>query len=302
MNDFDLHIHSTFSDGQHSIKELLTMADKNNLNTISVTDHDTIDGVEEAIAHGLALNIRVIPGMEISAEDENEKGIHLLGYGIDHKNQNLLKCLREYQTKRIERAKKMVAYVQELGFVIDWDDVIKLANGSSITSPHIAKTVLARKENTNKLNGISDYGYFIETYLIDKTKYDAGPDKLNIKDAIELIHQANGVSVWAHPVLDYNEDYLALEQSLQSLIKLGLDGIEIFMPAHTENDTHFLQTMAEKYNLLITAGSDFHESVQRPADKRGLYHARTVGEYETYDDDTVKHIISRLDRTVAKLK
>ncbi len=299
MNTFDLHVHSRVSDGQHDIKELLLMAKVNGLKIISITDHDSVDALEEGVSIGSDFNIRVIPGVEISAEDENRTSIHILGYGIDYKDQNLLDRLQKCQIRRIERAKKMLTYVQKLGFIVEWGDVMKFVKGNSITSPHIAKAVLNRPENKKRLGKIFHYSDFINIYLRNRKQDKINQDKLTIKEAVELIHKARGVAIWAHPIISSNK-VSALEQFLQKLIKLGLDGMEILAPTHTKDDINFLHKISKKYNILYTAGSDFHECEVHCLDNRGLHQANTIGDYNSHDMAT-ENIIPLLDKAINKI-
>ena len=137
----DLHTHTIFSDGALTPKELLDLAKERNISTISITDHDTVDGIEEAIKYGRTIGIEVIPGLEISTDVEG-KEVHLLGYFINHKDSGLKKYLKFFRDERMQRAKRIVKKLNAIGLGISLDEVKEAANGSPICRPHIAKVLL----------------------------------------------------------------------------------------------------------------------------------------------------------------
>lgn len=299
MNAFDLQIQSTASDGKHAPMEIVGMAKEENIAVIALTDHDTIAGVEEALAAGAEYGIRVIPGIEISVE---EHGAHLLGYGIDRNNEELLKRLLQCEEDRIEGAKKITENLRAAGFIIEWDDVLKQATGAVVARPHLARAVLARPENKEKLGDIVTSHDFIEKYLTDESPYYVPRAHIAARDASALIHGAGGVVVWSHPAIHFRDNPEGLEHFLKELIAAGLEGVEVFNPSHNEDDAELLQGLAAKYRLLRTAGSDFHERGEHAADATtGLHSARTLGDYEIYGFP-VDDIIPRLDGAMEKRK
>lgn len=298
-NTIDLQVQSTVSDGKISPKELVGIAKSKGLETISITDHDTVDGVSEAIMAGGELGIRIIPGVEMSVE---EHGAHVLGYGIDFKNEKLLVELEKFKQGRIEGAKKMVDnLVKNEGFSVSWEDVLREATGSVIARPHIVYAVLHRPENKDKLGGISTVHDFIEKYLSDDGRNYVHRSHILAKDAISLLHEAGGVAVWSHPVVHFPGDHEGLEKFLHDLISWGIEGVEVFNPSHTEDDMEFLNGLAKKYNLIRTAGSDFHDAGSHQRNEHGLHSADTLGDYETYGFST-EDIILKLDEAIAKRK
>ena len=301
-NTFDLQIQSTASDGTHTSVEIVGMAADLGLIVIALTDHDTVAGVDEAMAAGSAQGIRVIPGIEISVE---ERGAHLLGYGIDQRDTGLLDALEQSKQGRIEGAKKIVENLKAAGFAIEWDDVLAQATGDVVARPHVARAILGRAENRVRLGAITTSHEFIEKYLTDESPYYVRRSHIGAKDAIALIHGAGGVAVWSHPALHFRglsgqDDPEGLEQFLQELIAWGIDGVEVFNPSQTEDDVEFLQCLAAKYKLLRTAGSDFHEAGDHAADPgSGLHAARTLGDFETYGFAT-DDIIAKLDEAIGR--
>ncbi|MFY9463355.1 MAG: PHP domain-containing protein [Candidatus Sungiibacteriota bacterium] len=294
-NIFDLQIQSTASDGRHAPAEIVGMARDLGLSVIALTDHDTVAGVDEALAAGQKHGVRVIPGIEISVE---EYGAHILGYGIDHKNEELLKRLSQCARDRMEGAKQMVENLKAAGFMIEWDDVAAQATGDVVARPHLARAVLSRPENKEKLGSITTSHDFIEKYLTDENPIYVRRTHISARDAIALIHGAGGVAVWSHPALHFRSDPEGLEKFLQELIAWGIEGIEVFNPSQTEDDAEFLQGLAVKYRLLRTAGSDFHEAGDHTADPTsGLHAARTLGDYEIHGF-AIEDILPRLDDAI----
>lgn len=296
MNTFDLQIQSTASDGAHTSSAIMAMAEEVGLSVIALTDHDTVAGVGEAYGAGKAAGIRVIPGIEISAE---ERGVHILGYGIDPENPDLLRALDEAKNSRLEGAKKMAENLARAGFVISWEDVAREATGAVVARPHLARAILHHPENKEKLAGVATVHDFIQAYLTDESPYYVRRAHITVRDAVSLIHGAGGVATWSHPAIHFGGNTEDLEQFLQDVISWGIDGVEVFNPSHTEDDTELLHGLALKYLLLRTAGSDFHEVGNHPADPRGLHSARAPGDYETYGFPT-DDIISLLDAAITK--
>ena len=295
MNSFDLQIQSTASDGKHAPALIVAMAKERGLEVIALTDHDTVGGVEEAVAVGQRVGVRVIPGVEISVE---EQGAHILGYGINHKNEALLNAFEESRRGRIEGAKKMVENLQRSGFALTWEDVMKEATGSVVARPHLARAVLARPENKEKLGSISTSHDFIQMYLTDDNPNYVKRAHIAARDAIDFIHQAGGVAVWSHPAIHFQGNPDGLEACLREFLEWGLNGLEVFNPSHREDDTEHLGGLAGRYSLLRTGGSDFHEEGDHPPDgKTGLHAARFVGDFETYGFST-EDILPRLDEAM----
>ena len=289
MNTIDLQVHSTASDGRHAPEEVVRMAKESGVNTIALTDHDTIKGLEAALRGGEVEDVKVIPGIEISVEDH---GAHILGYGIDWKNPELLASLEQSEQDRIKSAKKTLENLKQLGFVVEWEDVLRETTGSVIGRPHISRAVLHRPENKAKLGSISTVGDFIQSYLLEDSPHYNKRRHTNFSEAIKLIHGAGGVVVWSHPVLHFRNNYDGLEKFLGELCEMGLDGLEVFTSAHSEDEAEFVQNLAIAKNLLRTAGSDFHEANSATA---------KIGGYETYGFST-EDIMPKLEEAISKRK
>lgn len=296
-NTIDLQIQSTASDGKHAPREIVAMAKEEGLQVISLTDHDTVAGVAEALEAGREMGVRVIPGIEMSVE---EHGCHILGYGLDDKNPELLSELEKFRQGRIEGAREMVANLKKEGFVVDWEDVQREATGAVFARPHIARAVLHRPENKEKLGGVDNVHDFIEHFLANESPNYVPRSHIAARDAISLIHRAGGVAVWSHPAIHFRGDYEALEKFFSLLKEWGIDGLEVFNPSHTEDDAEYLLGLVKRSGLLSTAGSDFHDKKEHARDPAtGLHSADRVGDYETHGFAT-DNVVPRLDEAISR--
>lgn len=273
------------------------------MQVISLTDHDTVEGVEETAAAGEKLGVRMIPGIEMSVQENDS---HLLGYGIDYRNPQLLAELEVSKKSRLEGARQTLLNLRENeGLIAEWEEVVREAGAAAvITSPNIVYAVMKRQENKEKLERDRVY---TKTDFYRKYLAKGGPNlvkryHLPAATAIALIHSAGGAAVWSHPILDFYENYEGAEEFLRRLLEWGLDGIEVFARSHNEDVVEFLEGLVRKYKILRTAGSDFHaaEPLKQP-DERGLRSAATVGDYETFGFST-EDIVPKLDEAVARLR
>jgi len=246
----DLHTHSTASDGSLTPGGLVKHAKECGLSAISLTDHDTIDGVEEALAHGEALGIEVIPGVEISADFKLE--MHILGYFSKLKYKNMHKTLSSLRESREKRNPKIVNKLREMGFDISMEEVRQEAFGEIVGRPHIAKVMV-------KKGFVSSIHEAFDKYLsIGRPAYFK-KNKLTPKECIKEILNAGGVPVLAHPVM-LGMNFQELDDTLASLKKDGLMGIETYYVENSPEDTDCLVKLADKYDLIKTGGSDYHGS------------------------------------------
>lgn len=253
----DLHTHSTASDGTLSPEELILEAAHKNLKYLSLTDHDTIEGLSQIskVPDGLIF----INGVEISAEFP--KTLHILGYGFDPKHTELNRTLKELQDFRLNRNKKMIENMKKLGFDITLEELEKEAGGEVIGRPHFAN-LFAKKGYAKS------YQESFDKYLDKGKQLYLNKKRLQPKNAIELILDAKGIPVIAHPYQTKLNDE-KLEELVVDLVNYGLMGIEVFYSKHTPDQIRFYKYLADKYGLLITAGSDFHGTT-KPDIKLGM--------------------------------
>ncbi len=244
MPNIDLHIHTIYSDGTWTPREVVSRAKKLNLAAISITDHDSVAGLEEAITTGEELGIEVVPGIEMST-DVGENEIHILGYYLDWKEKKFLARLEKFQAARAERNQKLIKKLKELGMEINHGELKGLSGRGVISRLHIAR-LMVRKEY------VSSIGNAFERWL--NPGKPAYVKKMNVSpfQIIELISKTGGVPVFAHPFLSKRDDLIP------HLAKAGLKGIEVYHSAHDSRVTQHYQKVAQKYHLLITGGSDCH--------------------------------------------
>ncbi len=243
---YDLHIHSSASDGLFTPTEVLRQAAQMKLPGIAITDHDTVDGLHTAWAC-LAkehLDLELISGIELNTEVEAGE-IHILGYYIDYRCRPLLDNLQDIKAARFERARRMVSRLRDMGYMITFEEVQKLAREDLIARPHVALALMEKgyvfsiREAFNKLIGRGRPAYV--------PRYRFTPQK-----AIELIHAAGGITVLAHPGL------LRQPRLVEEVLDLGVEGVEAFYPEHSTGETDYFLDVAARRGLLVTGGSDFH--------------------------------------------
>jgi predicted metal-dependent phosphoesterase TrpH len=250
MGYVDLHSHTTASDGVRSPSNLVNYAKEKGLRAIAITDHDTIEGLEEAMTEGRKIGFEVIPGIEISAE-YSPGSMHLLGYFLDIHHPLLNERLVYLQKARAERNPKIVEKLNRLGINVTYEDVIKASGGGQVGRPHFAQVLLER----GYVRSIQEA---FERFL--KKGAPAYHDKFRFKpeEAIHFIQEANGVAVIGHPNTLGANGMSELNALLSQLVKEGLKGIEVYYPEHTPPEVATYKFLAEKYGLVMTGGTDYH--------------------------------------------
>lgn len=245
----DLHTHSTASDGSMSPIELVRYAKEKGLAAIALTDHDTIGGIQDALAEGDRIGLEVIPGIEISTEYKPE--LHILGLFINkYDYSKIINSLKVIKEGRDIRNKKIINRLNELGVEISEEEVSLLAVGEITGRPHIAQ-VLVLKRYVKTLDDAFDK-YLGREGLAYFKRFELAP-----KEGIELIRNAGGIPIMAHPVF-LRKSYDELDKLLMELKQYGLAGIEAFYSENTKEDTGKFLRLAIKHDLLVTGGSDFH--------------------------------------------
>ncbi|MEO0087784.1 MAG: PHP domain-containing protein [candidate division WOR-3 bacterium] len=240
----DLHIHTIFSDGVYSPEEVVRKAKELGFSAIGIADHDAVTGIGKAIKEGEKLGIEVIPACEFSCLME-DKDVHILGYLLDYQNPSLESFLKKVQDKRIERAEKIIGNLSKQGIKIKLERVLEIAKNGSVGRPHIAQALLEEGYVSTIEEAFMKFiGYHSPAYV---PKMEISPE-----EALKIIRDFKGIPVLAHPV---SYDF---EKIIFPLIKLGILGIEVYHPDHTEYHINYFSEIAKKYNLLITGGSDCH--------------------------------------------
>ncbi|MCX7748696.1 MAG: PHP domain-containing protein [Clostridia bacterium] len=245
----DLHTHTTASDGSMSPREIVRHAKANGLSALAVTDHDTVDGLEDALDEGKKVGLEVIPGVEIGVEFKPE--MHILGYFFNGytRIKGTLDKLRE---NREERNPKIIRKLNEMGYDISMDEVKAEARGNVVGRPHIAKVLI----NKGYMDSMQQA---FETLLGSGKPAYFKKDKLTAEAGIGEILDAGGVPVLAHPI------YLGLDEEkldilFATLKSYGLKGVETYYVDHSKEDTGRFLKLADRYGLVPTGGSDFHGS------------------------------------------
>jgi len=247
----DLHLHSYFSDGTFPPEEVVARGVQAGLGTLALTDHDTMEGCPRMAAACAAAQIEFITGAELTAEHDDLE-LHILGYFIDPENQKLLRELARFQIVRQNRIREMVARLNEVNVPLHADAVFALANCRSPGRPHVARALV-------QAGHCATHDQAFERFLKKDRPAWVPKAKMSALEAIELIHQAGGLAVMAHPALN-RADHL-----ISALRSAGLDGLECFHTKHSNSATRRYLEFAERFHLLVTGGSDCHgKSKGRP--------------------------------------
>lgn len=245
----DLHVHTTASDGTLTPRELVEHAFQNRLKAVAITDHDTIDGIEEALQTGREKGVEIVPGVEIGVDYPGE--MHILGYYIDHHNTQLAEGLKLLLQFRSTRNPQIIEKLRQLGLDITMEEVIQEAGGDVVGRPHIA-SVLVKKGFIREISEAFD------KYLAAGKPAYVPKDRLTPKEGIELITGAGGIAVLAHPKYLTMQKDKCLKDLLLELKGYGLQGIEAYYTTYSQAETAMYLQLGEECGLTVTGGSDFH--------------------------------------------
>jgi predicted metal-dependent phosphoesterase TrpH len=257
---YDLQSHSVHSDGELSPADTVRAAARAGVELFALTDHDTVAGVDEALEAAAEAGITLVPAIELSIVDEAAADIHVLGYGIDHRDPDLLAELDRFRADRAGRADRMIANLRACGLELDTTAIdARRAEGLPVGRPHLATALLEHPANTERFaaEGVASVSDAIRGYLIEGRPGFAGRTTPTAAEAIAAIHAAGGLAVWAHPFWDVAEPDAVLA-ALERYAALGLDGVEALYVTHDEPQARLLHEAATARGLLITGSSDFH--------------------------------------------
>ena len=253
---FDLQSHSTQSDGSLAPAEVVAQAAAAGVELLALTDHDTVAGVPEALAAAREHGLRLSPAAELSSVHGEHEDLHVLGYELDPSDPGLLAALEDFRADRVRRIHAMADRLRELGFALDDSS---FAARESLGRPHLADAVLAHPDNAERLarEGISGKKELFPPYLVPGAAAYVARSRPTVEEAIEVIHAAGGVAVWAHPFWDI-EDPGHVLATVRRFAARGLDGVECFYPEHSAEQALLLHDECEARGLLSTGSADFH--------------------------------------------
>lgn len=238
----DLHVHTTTSDGRCRPAEIVAMAAKIGLAAVAITDHDTTEGLAEALDAGEHFGIEVIPGVELST-DLPESEAHLLGYFVRPNDSIFQQTLHKLRASRQDRAQDILNRLRELGFPLEWEEVVAFSGDGSIGRPHIAQAMLARGYVSTIQEAFALYiGRHGPAYV---ERFRLPPE-----EAVSMILEARGLPVLAHPI--------SITELVPRLVPVGLVGLEVYYTGYSPAETELLIGLAQRHKLIPTGGSDFH--------------------------------------------
>jgi predicted metal-dependent phosphoesterase TrpH len=255
MKFADLHVHTSCSDGTYTPAQLVKEGLARGISALAIVDHDTTEALAQAIAEAQGTDLEIIPGIELTAQHENQE-IHILGYFLDYRNQELLEKLKLMQLNRIERVYKIIENLEGLGIKLNPQTVFDISGKATVGRMHIARALV-------KDGFVGSTAEAFRKYIGDKSPAYVLGFRLSVPEAIKLIQAAGGVAVLAHPYM------LRQDALIKEFAGYGLEGIEVYYPEHSQAMVNFYLDLAKKLNLLVTGGTDFHGSA-KPEIKLGM--------------------------------
>jgi 3',5'-nucleoside bisphosphate phosphatase len=250
MKKIDLHTHTTASDGIYSPRELIDIAVRNGLVAMAITDHDTVDGLPEALDYAASIGFRLYPGVEFSIEYDIGS-FHLIGLNLDYHHERLRSTVSRLAEYRGTRAYRIIDDLKTHGIDIPLDEVMAESGGGAIGRPHIARVMV-------------DHGYapnireIFKNYLVKGKPGYVKKVRIEFNEAVALIKESGGIPVIAHPVSLECKDMAEFEGLLKGFVEAGVEGMEVYAGMHTPEMAEQYRILAVKYDLLMTGGSDFH--------------------------------------------
>ena len=253
--DFDLQSHSTCSDGALAPRAVVAAAHAAGVELLALSDHDTVDGVDEALEAAAARGLGLVTATELSAIDGEREDLHVLGYGIDHRSPELLDALERFRADRGARARRMADALREAGLELEFPD----RGARPVGRPHLAQAAFEHPANRMRLRdeNLVNFSQLLEAYLVPGRPGYRRRTTPTVDEAIDTIHAAGGVAIWAHPFWDVNDGEEVL-RLVDHFAESGLDGVEAFYITHTEEQTRLAASHCAERGLLTTGSADFH--------------------------------------------
>lgn len=270
----DLHMHSNISnDGEFSPKELVEMCSSAGINVMALADHNSVRGVKEAAEHGKEKNIKVIPAVELDCT-HGEYNLHILGYNIDIENKIFEKIEKDILEQELNAAEKRMDFAEKAGFIFEREKIKALSSDGTVTGEMIGEIVLVDKRNDENIllkpyrdgGNRSDNPYvnfYWDWFSKGKPAY-VDIKYMPLKEAVSIIKNSGGKVVFAHPCNNIGMN----EKVFAEIINEGVEGVEAYSSYHSPEAVEFFKNLAEKYNIFVTCGSDFHGKT-KPAIKLG---------------------------------
>ncbi|MGE0598483.1 MAG: PHP domain-containing protein [Dehalococcoidia bacterium] len=274
MATADFHLHSTASDGVHSPTWVMETAAKNGVRALSLTDHDTTEGLEEARRAANRLGLRLIPGMEIST-DVGKVDAHLLAYGFDVSAKELQDFMQSMRDGRKQRLTTMVNILRDHGMPIEESRVLEIAGEASVGRPHVARALVEKGH-------VASVQEAFDVWLGNGKPADVNRERLEPADSIDLVHRHGGVIFIAHPIF-MGDDYSV---PVAKLADWGADGIETYYKNYTPEAVRYHEELAEKHGLARSGGSDYH-GLGNPDD-------REIGQFD-FPEERIQEFLTFLD-------
>lgn len=244
MKFADLHLHTVFSDGTYTPEELISASHRAGLSAIAVVDHDTTDGIAPAMEAAGKKGIEVLPGIELSAEYEGSE-VHILGYLVDYKDSSLIKGLDTLKKNRVERIYKIIEKLKSIGIDLKPESVFDIAGEGTVGRLHIARALVKEKKAASIFESF-------QKYIGDKCPAYCLGFKFSPEEAINLIKEAKGIPVLAHPYTFHNDELIP------KFIDWGIMGLEVYYPEHSQSMMNYYLNIVREHDLLATGGSDCH--------------------------------------------
>jgi predicted metal-dependent phosphoesterase TrpH len=245
----DLQVHTTASDGALAPAMVVQAAAEAQLHAIAITDHDTVDGLDEATEAGARLGVRIVPGVELSTHFGDDE-LHLLGLHLSNR-EAMRSALAEFRQQRVARAERIVATLNAHGIPVTMEAVLREAAEGAVGRPHIARAMLAG-------GWVREFREAFDRWIGWGRPAYMAKDRFEVADAIDLVHRAGGLAVWAHP------GESATPARIQRLAEVGLDSVEVLHPSHPPYLVQRLVDSTEKAGLLPSGGSDWHGTQDGP--------------------------------------